>query len=221
MANDLLTDLKAIPLLGAIADDELRALAKVMERREITDAQRVIKSDEPGQFMMFVLAGKLRVVLSNTSGRELVVDVLESGDMFGELALLTGEKRSADVEAMSAGSILVLAKEDFEKHVAAHKGLALALLHELAQRLRRTTMKIGDLALLDVYRRLARALMDLSEECPGAEVKRMIKVRPTHRELAALTGTTREMVTRALKELEEAGHIKIEGKKIWINSLPI
>ena len=215
-------ELKTFPLFAGLQDHDLQGLTTVLERRCIAKNRLVVRSDEDGQFMMLVLSGRLRVNLAGAGGREHIVDILGPGDFFGELAILTGEPRSADVQAAEESVVFVLAQQDFEKYVLGNACLSRSLLRELALRLRRTTEKMGDLALLDVYRRVARVLRSLGREEAGENGKvYILEKRPTHRELAALAGTTREMVTRSLKELEDAGHLKVKGKYLTLVSLPI
>lgn len=214
--------LKDVPLFRGVDDKKLSVLANVMEARSVRKGKSVVKAAESGQFVMFVMTGELRVVLSSRTGKEYIVDKLGPGDFFGELALLTGMPRSADVEASDDSTILILSQHDFERYVLDDRALTRALLRELALRLRETTTKAGDLALLDVYRRIARVLASLADKDHLEEgVIGIIKKLPTHREIAALAATTREMVTRALKELQEAGHIKFQAKKLLIKSLPL
>jgi len=214
--------LKAIPLLRELEENELEKLSCLMEERRVKKGQLVVRARDEGQFIMFVLMGRLNVVLGNGGSKELMLDILGPGDFFGELALLTGEPRSADVEAAEDSLLLVLSQPDFEKHVLMNSGLTRALLRDLAKRLRKTSIRAGDLALLDVSRRLGRVLASLVDASSlNHPAVKVIEKRPTHRELAALTGTSREVVTRALKELQAAGHIEIEGKKLVVHSLPV
>lgn len=220
-SESIIQQLRSIPLLCDLKAHELEDLAAVIERRVVKKGKCLMRSEEAGEFIMFIVSGELKVALSGSGGREFIVDILGPGDFFGELTLLTGEPRSADVEALEDSAILVLARRDFEKHILMNSGLSRALLRNLALRLRHTTLKAGDLALLDVYRRLARVLKSLSEKNHSAAGQsRVIEKRPTHRELAALSGTSREMVTRALRDLEMAGHIRSEGRRLILQSLP-
>lgn len=215
-------ELRDIPLLAELPSGDLAKIAEVAEFRNVKKGKCVVHSQEPGQFLMFVLSGKLKVTLSSESGREVLLDILGPGDFFGELALLTGENRSADVQAIENGTVIVLTQHDFNSIMLNNNTFNRVLLKELASRLRATTLKVGDLALLDVYRRVARVLASLCSKKQSADNNDIgvIEERPTHKELAALAGTTREMVTRALRELEEAGHLEVQGKKLILHSLP-
>lgn len=207
--------LKEFPLFAAIEEECLAALAAVMELRRVRRGACILKADDPGRFIMFILSGKLKVERVARSGREFVLDILGPGDFFGELALLTGKPRSANVEAAEDSVLLILSQHDFEQHALNNAAFMLALLRELAQRCRQTSLRASDVALYDVSQRLCHVLLSLSEErqCEGRTV-RVVEKRPTHRELAALAGTTREVVTKALKELEAAGEIEVDGKKV-------
>ena len=108
--------LKQVPLLAELPEEEAATLAAVLEYRQVKKGQCVLRAAEPGQFVMFIVAGRLRVVLTSTDGREYVVDLLGAGDLFGELALLTGAPRSADVEAAEDSILLVLGQQYFEQH---------------------------------------------------------------------------------------------------------
>ncbi|MCB0333235.1 MAG: cyclic nucleotide-binding domain-containing protein [Bdellovibrionales bacterium] len=213
--------LKLIPLLAELPEDELQALGEIMIERSFPKSASVLQEDEHSTNLMFILDGKARVSLASNDGKEVVLSHLSRGDFFGEISLLTGEGRSADVSTLEPCKFAILSQEAFHSHIRSYPGLLLSLSRELALRLRDASSKIGDLALLDVYRRVARTLQGLAttEEREGKKIH-FIEKRPTHQELAAMAGTSREMVTRALKGLEEDGCIVIDGKCIEILSLP-
>ena len=214
--------LMRIPLLSQVPEAELQQLGTLLRERKVTKGSYIVYAQDPGPSIMFVHEGRVKINLLSDDGKEVVLANLGEGEFFGELAVLTGEERSANVVAVTDVKLLVLDAEDFNRHVLSHSGLAMAMLKELAVRLRASTAKIGDLALYDVYRRVARTLKSLgiSEIKEGREVS-IIADRPTHQELAAMVGTSREMVTRALKGLEEDGCIIIDGKRIEVRKLPL
>lgn len=219
---DIEEQLKQIPLLKEIDQEELDKLALLVRKRRAVKGEHVIFAEDPEKSLMFIVEGQVKVSLVGDVGKEVILAYLGKGDFFGEMALLTGDTRSADVVAAADCTILSLSERDFEEHILENPGLSVALLKELAGRLRCASRKIGDLVLFDVYRRVARTLRSLAEEeeCDGQKVL-IVKKRPTHQELASLVGTSREMVTRALKELSEEGCIEIEGRRINIFDLPV
>lgn len=214
--------LQRIPLLETLSTEELAQLNEIVVTKHAEKGSYVLHADDPGACLMFVLEGSLKVTLTSNEGKEVMLALLEEGEFFGEISVLTGEDRSANVVALNKATLLVLHQADFEKHIDKFTGLSRALLRALALRLKAASEKIGDLTLLDVYRRVARTLKNLSKPTEDGDTRTfVITERPTHQNLAALTGTSREMVTRALKGLEEDGHIEVEGKKITIFSMPI
>jgi CRP/FNR family cyclic AMP-dependent transcriptional regulator len=215
-------ELKRIPLMEEVAAPELEALAAVLRERRAPKGSFIVCADDPGPSMMFIADGEVKINLLSRDGKEVVLANLGEGEFFGELALLTGEDRSANVVALTDCRLLVFNKEDFDKHLSTYTGFSRVLLRELAYRLRNASSKIGDLALYDVYRRVARTLKSIGESFlrDGKEIF-IVADRPTHQELAAMVGTSREMVTRALKGLEEDKCILIDGKKIEVYKLPL
>ena len=216
------SELKEIFLLQALEESELENLAAIVRQHRFPKGSYILHVDDPGPSIMFLLEGTAKVTLVSRDGKEIVIANLGKGEFFGEVALLTGEDRSANVVATSDCELLVLGESDFHQHILENTGLALAMMRELALRLRIATSKIGDLALFDVYRRVARTLRSLAQsETIDEQTRFIISKRPTHQELASMVGTSREMVTRALKGLEEDGCIVVDGKQIEVVRVPI
>lgn len=216
-----LHELRQVPLFAEISDEELTHLLGMLRERRAPRGSYIVYVEDPGPSMMFLIEGKAKVNLLSNDGKEVVLAHLSDGEFFGEIALLTGEDRSANVVAITDCKLLVLNTEDFKRHIAKYSGLAHAMLKELAERLRSATLKIGDLALYDVYRRVARTLKSMGEKQRiGDRDAWVINERPTHQELASMVGTSREMVTRALKGLEEDRCIIIDGKRIELYKIP-
>lgn len=216
-----LSELRKIPLLVELSDEELTRLATVMKERRTPKGSYIVYVEDPGPSMMFIAEGKVKINLISNDGKEVVLATLEEGDFFGEIAVLTGEDRSANVVALADCRLFVLGSDDFNRHILENSGLTRAMVKELALRLRTASTKIGDLALYDVYRRVARTLKSMGKPTmkDGKEIH-IIEERPTHQELASMVGTSREMVTRALKGLEEDRCIVVEGKHIEVVKIP-
>ena len=216
------SNLKKISLLEGLDESELEQLCESLNERSFKKGAHIILAEEQGASMMFIASGKVKISISGNEGKEGVLTHLGAGEFFGEISLLTGEDRSADVIALENCQFYVLTAAEFERHMESNTGLARALLKELALRLTQTSSKLIDLMLLDVYRRVARTLKGLGREITikEGETTTVVDKRPTHQELASLVGTSREMVTRALKDLEDEGHIRTEGKRIEVVSLP-
>ncbi len=217
-----LHQLRSIPILAELSEEELERLSQVTHMKKAKKGAYIIHKSDPGSDLMFVADGKAKVSIVSDEGKEVVIALFGRGDFFGEVSVITGEPRSADVVAMEDTVIYYLSSQDFHPHIEKFPGLSRELLRELALRVSASSSKIADLVLYDVYRRVARTLLRIAEPVQEGDKKiHQIEKRPTHQELAAMVGTSREMVTRALKGLEEDGCISTEGKLIKIFRLPL
>lgn len=216
-------DLSKIHIFKTLTSEEIKHLLSLLRENTYKKNATIMTAEKTGANMMFISEGSVKVNLFSKEGKEVIIASLGEGDFFGEISLLTKTPRSANVVAQSDCKILVLDEMGFNEHISQYTGLSKAMLVELANRLRLSSKKIEDLALFDVYRRLARILrgMGTLEKQENGKEFYLISNRPTHQELAALGGTSREMVTRALKGLEEDGCIKIVGKRLELYKLPI
>jgi CRP-like cAMP-binding protein len=204
--------LKRVPLFSDLSEAELSRFAEVLREREYPKNSVILFEDDPGDALYIVSAGQVKVVLIGEDGREVILSVLDDGDFFGEMSLIDDEPRSAHVIAMKDSQLLVLRRDDFQVQLQAHPQIALKLLRVLVQRLRRADEKIGSLVLLDVNGRVARLLLDLSEESGGPKITR----RLTHHTIAQMIGSSRETVSRAMRELVERGCIEVSRRDITI-----
>jgi CRP/FNR family transcriptional regulator/CRP/FNR family cyclic AMP-dependent transcriptional regulator len=157
------------------------------------------------------------VSIVSEDGREVILSLLGEGAVFGELSLLDGKPRSANVVATQDMELYMVRRADFLQLIYKVPQIAVGLLAELAARLRKTDRKIEGLALLDVTNRISETLLQLADE-QGTEIELGVTLasRPTHQQLANMSGTTRETVSRVLKRLEGQGYISAEGRSITI-----
>lgn len=202
--------LRRVPLFAQLSDDDLTRVAAMVRERPYPRHSVIVFEDDPGDALFIVAAGRVKVVLIGEDGREVILAVLEAGDFFGELALIDDEPRSAHVIAMDDARLLVLRRDDFQRALEGHPRLALGLLRTLSRRLRRADDQIGSLVLLDVYGRVARVLLDLASGSPEGDLVR----RVTHATMAQMIGSTRETVSRTLRELGDRGLIEVSPKGI-------
>ncbi|MBI1722533.1 MAG: Crp/Fnr family transcriptional regulator [Gemmatimonadetes bacterium] len=204
--------LKRVPLFTDLSEAELARFAEVTREREYPKNSVILFEDDPGDALYIVSTGQVKVVLIGEDGREVILSVLDDGDFFGEMALIDDEPRSAHVIAMRDSHLLVLRREDFQTQLEQHPQIALKVLRVLVQRLRRADEKIGGLVLLDVNGRVAQLLLDLAEEVGGPKITR----RLTHHTIAQMIGSSRETVSRAMRELVERGYIEVSRREITI-----
>jgi CRP/FNR family transcriptional regulator, cyclic AMP receptor protein len=208
--------LASVPLLSGLDRAELQRFAEVTREKAYPRGSVILFENDPGDALFIVREGRVKVVLIGEDGREVILGVLGVGDHFGELSLIDNQPRSAHVIAMEDANLLVLHREDFRRRVETSPAVALALLTELSRRLRRADEKIGGLVLLDVPGRIARLLLDLSEQAGGPTIEKPL----THQTIAQIIGASRETVSRAMKEFQDAGWITVQRRRITVADVP-
>ena len=204
--------LASVPLFRGLNRDELARFGELVRERAYPKGSVILFQDDPGDSLFILRTGRVKVVLIGEDGREVILGVLDSGAHFGELALIDDQPRSAHVIAMEDSQLLVLRREDFRRRVDANPSVGWALLQELSRRLRRADEKIGGLVLLDVPGRIARLLLDLSDEGDSPTIEKVL----THQTIAQMIGASRETVSRSMKDFQEAGLIRVERRRIAI-----
>ena len=209
--------LRQVPLFESLSLDELEAVASVTIARTFNRDSVIILAEEEGDVLFLIRGGQVKVSIVSEDGREVILSLLGPGAVFGELSLLDGRPRSANVVATEETELIMLRRADFVQLIYRVPGIATALLAELASRLRKTDRQIEGLALLDVTSRISETLLQLAGE-RGVETPEgvVIQKRPTHQDLANMSGTTRETVSRVLKRLESQGYIACRGRSITI-----
>jgi len=209
--------LKKVSLFKKLEEKALNVLGDTLSQKMYPKNSVIFEQGDPGEAMYLILYGRVKVVLYSESGREVILSYLKDDDFFGEMAIVAKQSRSATVITLEDTSLLRLSREDFAAQVHKCPDIALGLLEVLAARLKEADEKIGDLALIDVYGRVARYLLRLGQE-QGKPMEGgvLVEARPTHQEIANVVGTARETVSRAISEFIKSGKIRIEGKTLFI-----
>ena len=205
--------LKAVPLFSSFPEDQLRMLAAVVTRKSATRSTTVMAGGDATDSLYIVLSGRLKVMMSDADGKEVILSILGPGEFFGEMGLIDDSPRSASVVAIEACELLSIAKRDFKKCLAENFEMAMAVMRGLVRRLREADRKIGSLALLDVYGRVARLLLDMSETVEGEKI---VTKRLPKQDIAKMIGASREMVSRVMKDLQMGGYIEVRGSNILL-----
>ena len=201
-------DLQKFPLWENIPEDLLRALVPYVVRKRVDRGDCVVREGERGTMVYFIETGFFKVT-AHEEEREVILNYLGPGDIFGEQALL-GEARTATVLALEPGSLLVLHKNDLLHVIRRHPEVALSLIATLLRRLKETNQHLAYLAARDAAGRVARALADLARDLGEARKDGVLipRSRLTVQELAKFVGLTRETTSRALRILENEGTIR-------------
>jgi CRP/FNR family cyclic AMP-dependent transcriptional regulator len=197
--------LRTFPLFHGLSDDTLATVAHAAVMRRIPRGQSVLHAGDRSDFVYFVLTGSLKVVVSDEDGREVILSILGQGELFGEMGMFGEQPRSASVVAVTPADLVMIAKHDFRRIMQDNFEVAWRIMCNLADRLRNADRKIESLALMDVYGRVARLLLEMSEDVNGdAVVVRKI----TKQDIAKMIGASREMVSRVMKDLSTQGLIE-------------
>jgi len=197
---------------GAFNDHYLDSLAATGTARSYPKNTLLIQEGDLTDQVYVVLSGRLKVFLSDSAGKEIIIDTLKARDYFGEFAL-EGEPRSASVMTLEPCKLAVIEPAQFRGFLASNPDAAYALIVSLIRRARNLTRAVGSLALLDVYGRVARLLLDSAVDEGG---RMIVGERMTQQEIARRINASREMVSRILTDLREGEYIGQEGDRIVI-----
>jgi CRP/FNR family cyclic AMP-dependent transcriptional regulator len=208
---------RTIFLFAGISDDALQQIASASILKRYERGQIVLQAESPGtlpaKYLYVLLSGRVRVFLQHPDGKEVALAELGRQDFFGEMGLLDDLPPSASIETLESMEALLVPETVFKQTLVGNAQVTISLIRALVHRLREADRKIESLALLDVYGRVARLLLDLSEEVEG---KRVLQQAPTKTDIARQVGASREMVTRVMRHLEESRTILVEKRKVTL-----
>ena len=205
--------LRNVPLFSVLPESQLALLTGVVGRRSFPRGATIIAAGDMTDSLYIIISGRLKVMMSDDEGREVILAILNPNEFFGEMGLLDDSPRSATVVALEACELLYLSKRDFKKCLEDNFELALTMMRGLVKRLREADKKIGSLALMDVYGRVARLLLEMSETIEGEKV---VTKKLAKQDIAKMIGASREMVSRVMKDLQLSGYIEVRGNTLVI-----
>ena len=205
------TVLKSMPMFATFSQEQLQALMAMISRRSAPRGAAIMHEGDPTDSLYIVISGRLKVMMGEADGKETILSIIGPGEFFGEMGLIDDNPRSASVIAIEPAELLALTKRAFRKCLVENSDLAMAVMRVLVKRLREADRKIGSLAMLDVYGRVARLLLDMSEDVNG---ERVVTRRLTKQDIGKMVGATREMVSKVMKDLQVNGYIDVQGSTI-------
>ncbi len=200
--------IRRVPLFSMLTAEQAQAIADSVVKRRLRRGELVVEQGRKSNALFILLNGRARVLTADSRGREVILAVLESGDYVGEMSLIDNEPHSATVRAEIQTDMLVLARADFARCLPENSTLSYGIMRGLVRRLRNADRQIESLALLDVYGRVARTLLDMAEET--AEGVKIIRHKVSRQDMAKVVGASREMVSRVMKDLEDRGVIETQ-----------
>ncbi|MBL8381934.1 MAG: cyclic nucleotide-binding domain-containing protein [Burkholderiales bacterium] len=210
--------IRRVPLFSMLTNEQAQGIADSVVKRRFRRGELVIEAGRKSNALFILLTGRARVIAADARGREVILAVLQAGDYVGEMSLIDNEPHSATVRTEVQSDMLVLGRPEFARCLPENSSLSYAIMRGLVQRLRNADRQIESLALLDVYGRVARSLLDMAETVGEAKV---IRSKVSRQDLAKIVGASREMVSRVMKDLEERGmvHTREDGSVVITDRL--
>lgn len=200
------------PLLRHLEAGDRARLAEYAQIVRFAADEVIFQRGDPGDSMLAVVSGRVKICAHSEDGKELILNIIQPGEVFGEISLIDGEPRTADAAALEASQLLVLERRDFQRHLEQNPRVAQRLLGILCQRLRRTSAALEESLFLEVPARLARVVLHLARAYGiPAKSGTCIDVKLSQSQLGAIAGITRESVNKQLGLWREAGWISVRN----------
>ena len=207
--------IRRVPLFSMLTPTQAESVSDAVIKRRFKRGELIVEQGKKSNALFIILNGRARVLTTDVRGREVILANLSPGDYIGEMSLIDNEPHSASVRAEVQTDVLMLGRVEFARCLPENTSMAYAVMKGLVQRLRHADRKIESLALMDVYGRVARALIEAAEM--DADGQAVIRDKVSRQDLAKMVGASREMVSRVMKDLEERGYIEtLENTSVLI-----
>ncbi len=209
--------LRSVSIFSDLSDVELVSISKKMTPYSYSKGEFIIMEEMEGQQCYFITHGSVKITRSSKEGREVILAILTAGEFFGEMSLLDGETRSANVLTLEETKVLALNRNDFMATLEEYPRVSIQLLKELTIRLRKSDLQIASLTLSDAEKRIGLCILRLAGE-QGTIRQGHVKIKkfPFQHDIANMAGTSRETVSRTLVLFEQNGLIQREGRQLTI-----
>jgi CRP/FNR family transcriptional regulator, cyclic AMP receptor protein len=204
------------PVFGQLAPDQIEHLCSYAQTRRVSRGTTIFKKGDPGNSLFAIAAGSVKIDVPSVGGRDAVFNLVQEGEILGEIALLDGQPRTADATAMTDCVLIVIDRRDFVPLVTARPEIAMKLIEVLCGRLRHASQQIEDVMFLDFPARLAKTLLRLSQRAKASPDGR--KVALTQSEIGGIVGLSRESTNRFLRAWQDRGWVKCERGGIMVRA---
>ena len=212
--------LKHIRLFDGISPSEMQEMEKITRMEEVKKRQPLYLPGDPSSNVYLLKKGRVKIANTASSGKEVTFDILDPGEIFGELDVLEDAPRSTSAETLDDALICVIPRKDFDQYLAMHPTVMFKLTKLIGLRLKKIQSRVEDLVFRDVPARLAHLLVELSKTEGVAEKQGIrLKVKLTHQEMANLIGCSRETVSSTLGQFRDEGLIQLDGRTMTILDL--
>jgi CRP/FNR family transcriptional regulator, cyclic AMP receptor protein len=195
-----------------VSDADLELIASLLIERRYARNTTIVEEGLPGDYMYVIREGRVKVTKLSDEGREKILNFLDEGGFFGEMALLDRAPRIASVKTLKPVRLLALSRTDFLNALRTSPDLAMAVIQELVRRLREVDEQASSLSFQRVKERTKGLLRRLAQESAD-DPERRTTAALTHQQIADMIGTSRETVTRVVKELKLDGWLQQDGKR--------
>ena len=209
--------LKSVNIFSDLSESELNSIQEICKTRKYPKNSMIILEEEMGDVVFIVMSGTVKITRVNDEGKEVILAMLGSGEVFGEMAILDGESRSANALSQENCEVITINREDFLSLLKTNNKVSLNLMTEFAIRLRKSDQQIEALSLDDAEHRIGVSILNLAEEL-GVIRQGAVTVEnlPYQQDIANMAGTSRETVSRVMKTFEDRGLITKTGHKLSI-----
>lgn len=198
--------LRRVPLFAALTPAQSASIADAIVKRRFKRAELIVEQGKKTNALFIILTGRARVMSTDSRGREVILAMLHPGDYIGEMSLIDDEPHSASVRTEIQTDVLTLGREAFLRCLPDNSSMSYNIMAGLVQRLRHADRKIESLALMDVYGRVARSLLEVATDDGAGNLT--VRDKISRQDLAKTVGASREMVSRVMKDLEERGFVQ-------------
>ena len=213
---DKLAPLRNHPLFREFPPAVIEQLGTYMTRRSMRRGATIFARGDPGTALIAVLWGSVRISVSTSGGHEAVLNMINPGQAFGEIALLDGQPRTADAVAITDCELMVIDRRDFIPVLHRQPDVALKLIEILCARIRRTSEQVEDVMYLSFPARLAKTLLELSGGVEASAAQRNVSI--TQRELGNIVGMSRESTNKQLRAWEERKWVRLARRGIVVTN---
>ncbi len=209
--------LKYVPIFSELEEGTLEQITRLGIRKSFTKDSVILFEHETGSALFVIIKGKVKVSRVSDDGKEVILTILNESDFFGEMAILDGMSRSANVTAMEDSELFIVQRSEFLEMLHSHPEISIALLQELTNRLRSADMKIKSLSLKDAEGKVATVILQIADDVGKIKQGTVeIEKLPYQHDLANMAGTSRETISRTLHSFAKKGLVQLDGSKLRI-----
>jgi CRP-like cAMP-binding protein len=211
------SSLQFVPIFADLPLETITKIEKIGSKKRYSKDEAILLEEDAGNALFVIMSGKVKVSRASNDGREVILTILGESDFFGEMAILDGLARSANVISTEDSEVFLIQRNDFLQLLHEHPEISIILLQELTSRLRNADMKIKALSLKDAEGKVATVLLQIAEYS-GKIKSGIVEIDklPIQQDLANMAGTSRETISRTLHSFAKRGFVELDGNKLRI-----